>query len=376
VANRLFITCFTGNSGLTDYSVSLARSISNNLKIRLITANSLLVRFTNLGFETNLLFRRSRHYFVDFPKFALEVLREKPDCVLCQGPLKIPLLEGALVSFFRYRGVQTALTIHDVLPHYPRFWSKFEFGWYYQRFDKLIVHSLSSEVAVRELGVTRPILVVPHGAYDLFRLTDQTARQARSKFSALSEEDFVVLFFGHLEPRKGLMEFIAAASRMSNQEKIKFVIAGGNDMHKHGPEYAHALSTAKGMPNMVVHDTRIPFEEVENYFLASDLVALPYLEGTTSGVLKLAIAFGLPVVASRVGDLPEEVPVGGGILFDAGAGLTDRLQTAIEQAQKSHAAMSDAMRLQRDRDSWPSIADAYSKFLFPEDGVSVKTSKH
>lgn len=369
MGNKLNIICFTGNSGLTDYSVSLSRALLPHADIELVTAQSLLPRFSNLGFKTKQLFRRSRHYLFDLPKFVFYTLRQKPDGVLFQGPLKVPMLEGAISVLFRCFGIRTALTIHDVLPHYPRAWSRFEFAWFYQRFDRLIVHSSAAQEAVRDLGVKRPLLVVPHGAYDLFRLSGVSRAQARQNLGAgnIADGDFVALFFGHLEPRKGLMEFIEVAQQMRNAPGMKFVIAGGNDMASHGSEYAKALSEAKALPNVLVRDERIPFEEVENFFAASDVVALPYREGTTSGVLKLAIAFGIPIVASRVGDLPEEVPVGGGVLFDAGEGLANHLHEALLTVREQHPLFVNAMKGAAGNSDWAPIAKAYAEFIFSEE---------
>ena len=108
--------------------------------------------------------------------------------------------------------------------------------------------------------------------------------------------------------------------------------------------------------------------------MASDVVALPYREGTTSGVLKLAIAFGVPVVATRVGDLPEEVPTGGGILFDAGDGLADRLQNALTTIRLDHDAFAEVMRDAASRSDWAPIASAYANFLLSDGKDNVSTS--
>ena len=43
------------------------------------------------------------------------------------------------------------------------------------------------------------------------------------------------------------------------------------------------------------------------FFKAADVVILPYKEGSTSGVLKVAMAFGVPAIATKVGELPEAV---------------------------------------------------------------------
>jgi glycosyltransferase involved in cell wall biosynthesis len=56
-----------------------------------------------------------------------------------------------------------------------------------------------------------------------------------------------------------------------------------------------------------VHNRFIEDGEVARLFLDADLAVLPYLEASQSGVLNLAAAFGMPVVATDVGELRETV---------------------------------------------------------------------
>ena len=51
----------------------------------------------------------------------------------------------------------------------------------------------------------------------------------------------------------------------------------------------------------------IPDEETEVYFKAADVPVLPYTHVFQSGVLFLGYSFGLPVIASDVGSLRQEI---------------------------------------------------------------------
>ena len=359
---RIEVVSFTGNSGLADYAVSLANRLHVHAQTTLVTATSLPGFFDTLGFPVVRVFRRSRHYPLDVLRYFVGVLRRRPDMIVHQGPLKLAWLDGVLVRLIRLFGMRAAVTVHDVLPHYPTRWSAAEYGFYYRSFDKVIVHSEAARQGVKQLGISVPILVVPHGAYDVFRLTGVTREDARRRIG-VNVDDFLVLFFGHLEPRKGLMEFIEVAQRLHAVPHLKFVIAGGNDMAHHGAAYQMALESAKAMSNVRVRDERIPFEEVENYFAASDLVALPYREGTTSGVLKLAVAFEVPVVASRVGDLPEQVPPEGGLLIDADENMAAALAAAVIEVVTTPERFHGGMRVAAQACDWKPIAQSYFDFL-------------
>lgn len=366
VSERIAIACFTGDSGLTDYSVSLARAIARNTSVVLVTGESLAPAFRSLGFKVSTLFRRSRWYPIDVVRFVAWCVQHRPIAISFQAQLKVPLVEGLMVAGLRQLGIRCVLTVHDVLPHYPRRWSKAEFGWFYRRFDRLVVHSDASKVAVRELGVLAPIMVVPHGIYDLFKQEVPSKAVARQSIGLPDDHVFTVLFFGHLEARKGLVPLLKAAQAMLPMPQVRFVLAGQNHVADTGSEADQLMAQARLSPNVHIHDRRIPFEKVENYFCAADLVLLPYLEGSTSGVLKLALAFGVPVVATRVGDIPEQLPEGAGVLVSPDSDLVAQLVVAIDQMQRHHAVFAGAMTKAASNCSWDDIALSYQRFLLDQ----------
>lgn len=364
----LEIICFTGNSGLTDYAVSLARAVG--ARARLVTAQSLEPRFRRLGFAVETPFRRSRHFPIDVLRFAAGLLRRRPEWTLWQGPLKFAALDGLLVRVLRLASLHCAITIHDVLPHYPRPWSRWSYGFYYRSFERVIVHSQAALDGVRALGVRAPALVVPHGVYDLFCLSGLDRAAARARLPVLAGvpgDAPLALFFGHLESRKGLFELLAVARCLQQAgSPLRFLIAGAPSLS--AAEQQRLQSECAALPTVLLDPRRIPFEEVECCFAAADLVLLPYQEGTTSGVLKLAIAFQRPVLASAVGDLPEEIPASAGLTVPLGADFVPRfaqaLQQMLDQPQRWAAGMAEAgQRLQ-----WPAIAARIEAFLDSKEG--------
>lgn len=361
---KIEVVSFTGDSGLADYAVSLARALASDVETTVVTARSLPTRFDRMGFRVRRVFRRSRHYPIDVLRFFVGVLKRRPDWALLQGPLKFVWVDALIVRALRLLGQKVAVTVHDVLPHYPKPWSRFTFGFYYRSFQRVVVHSEAALQGIRSLGVQAPVLVVPHGVYDIFRLTGITSTEARSLIGGLDEADFVVLFFGHLESRKGLVPFVRAAEAMrESHPRVKFLLAGANGLAGYASEQAEQLLAARTQQNVVLHDRRIPFEEVEHYFSACNLVALPYLEGTTSGVLKLALAFGKPVVATRVGDFPEQVPVGAGVFISNREHLVEELCRAIVHVQANEAQFIRAMEDAGSAAAWPDIASRVIRHL-------------
>ncbi len=59
--------------------------------------------------------------------------------------------------------------------------------------------------------------------------------------------------------------------------------------------------------HITVYDGYIPDKEVEKFFAASDIVVLPYVSATQSGIAQIAYGFEKPVVVTNVGGLPDVV---------------------------------------------------------------------
>jgi glycosyltransferase involved in cell wall biosynthesis len=116
----------------------------------------------------------------------------------------------------------------------------------------------------------------------------------------------------------------------------------------------------------------IPDDEVEVYLKAADVLVLPYKEIFQSGVLFLAYAFGLPVVATDVGSFREEI-VEGSTGFLCKAGDPAEMARAIEAYFASdlyknlNARRREIKEYANTNHSWHAVADltcgAYAKML-------------
>ena len=106
----------------------------------------------------------------------------------------------------------------------------------------------------------------------------------------------------------------------------------------------------------------IPDQEIELYFKAADVFVLPYTFIFQSGVLFLGYSFGLPVIATDVGSLREDIVEGEtGFLCRPcdPAGLARTIETYFE----SDLFKSLSSRRQKIRDyagkrhSWDAVAE-------------------
>jgi glycosyltransferase involved in cell wall biosynthesis len=152
------------------------------------------------------------------------------------------------------------------------------------------------------------ISVIPHGVYDHYTKIEG----ARNRLSI--KENFVILFFGLLRPYKGVKYLIKAFERLPNDilEDSRLLIVGETWEDK---ESIKLIDQSRYSDKITVVNRYVSDDEVSLYFSASDVVVLPYTRASQSGVAHIAMAFGLPIVASYVGGLRESLSKYKGTIF-------------------------------------------------------------
>ena len=130
-----------------------------------------------------------------------------------------------------------------------------------------------------------------------------------------------------------------------------------------------------GLEDLVVKAIQfVPDEETEVYFKAADVVALPYSHVFQSGVLVLGYSFGLPVVASDVGSLRDEI-VDGRTGFVCAPRDPVSLARNLERFFSSDlyrgldAARADIKQFAADRYSWAKVGTA-TRRVYEDLGVA------
>ncbi len=157
-----------------------------------------------------------------------------------------------------------------------------------------------------------------------------------------------VLFFGRIFHYKGLAYLTQADALLGDAVPQRhIVVAGRGDM---SPAVAAAATHPKRFD---LRPRRIDDLETAQVFLDADVLVLPYIEASQSGVLNIAPSFGLPVVASDIGEIGDVVrKTGMGLLVPPGnaQALASALAQLLSDAQQrarlgalSAAAAVDAL---------------------------------
>ncbi len=221
---------------------------------------------------------------------------------------------GALARLAkRHRHITCAFICHNVVPHEPfpamRPITRFALC----RGDAWLVHSTADRRELESLRIHGRIVVTPPPPARGFGAPIDKA-DAKSRLGLSGN---VLLFFGLIRRYKGLPLLIEALSRVLQTIDCTLLVVGEFYQDK---SKCLKLSRSLGLASKVrIVDRFIPNEEVSLYFCAADLVVLPYESATQSGIVPIAYAFERPVVATRVGGLPEAVRDGEtGLLVEPG----------------------------------------------------------
>ena len=129
-----------------------------------------------------------------------------------------------------------------------------------------------------------------------------------------SLENNVILFFGLLRPYKGVTYLIQAFESLPDtlRENTSLVIAGEPWEDKEALELARLSPYSS---QIKLYPEYISDEEVPIFFSSADVLVLPYIRASQSGVAHIAISYGMPIVASKVGGLVESLSKYSGSVF-------------------------------------------------------------
>ena len=110
---------------------------------------------------------------------------------------------------------------------------------------------------------------------------------------------FHLLFFGRISPYKGISYLLEACSRLLDEGKsIEVTVAGKGTFDFDIKKYSQ-------YKKIHIINEMIESQQMVNLIKDCDAVICPYTDATQSGVIMTSYAFDKPVIATKVGGLPE-----------------------------------------------------------------------
>ena len=248
-----------------------------------------------------------------------------------------------LMLYYRWLGKRIILTVHNVNAGVrdgrDSPFNRLTLRWQYRLADHLVVHTERMKEALQsQFGVpAAKVTIMPFPVNDTTPDTTLTRSAARERLG-LSASHKCILFFGNIAPYKGL-EYLLEAVLMLKSElpEVRALVVGARKCDDaYWDQLEKKLNVLKEDHSVITQLEYVPDEDTELYFKAADVLALPYTFIYQSGVLFLGYRYGLPVVATDVGEMRADV-------LEGRTGFTCRPGDAGSLKQALHAFFSSPL---------------------------------
>ncbi len=226
-------------------------------------------------------------------------------------------------------GIPSVVAVHDPRPHPGLRDRAYHFieNLSIRQATRCYVLSEAFRIDLQQLGVAP-------GRIDCIPLPDLSYYHRFSDPGAPSplrdaNKPATLLFFGRITAYKGLEVLLQAYRQVCQRRVVRgeppvaLLIAGEGDLRPYRPFLA-------GLPGVEIANRWIGEAEIYTFFERADILVAPYTSASQSGVVAIAAGFGLPVIATRTGGLPEQIHEDvTGILVSPGS--VSELASAIER---------------------------------------------
>jgi glycosyltransferase involved in cell wall biosynthesis len=209
----------------------------------------------------------------------------------------------ALAVVARLRGARVVIEFHEAqdvgearIPFVTRYMDLLGRGLLRLSAAQLVHSRFDLDLVKSRYGVDENVELIPHAGYDYL--------PSRPPLRDAPPGMVNLLYFGVIRPFKGTEDLVAALDLLDSAEPRFWLTLVGETWE--GWDLPNRLIAASPQRDRITFVNRyVTDAEAAGYFAGADIVVLPYHRSSSSGPLQIAMAAGLPVVATRVGGLVE-----------------------------------------------------------------------
>ncbi|MBE0655020.1 MAG: glycosyltransferase [Bacteroidales bacterium] len=244
--------------------------------------------------------------FLSWKPSARKIAKEQPDLVIVHYwmPFFAPCLTSIL-KVLKHRKIKTILLAHNLIPHERQPGTIFVTKGILKQLSGMICLSQSVKEDARFFRPGMPVEVLPHPVYSIYG--ELVNRKDALKKLNLTEDPKYLLFFGLVRKYKGL-DILLHALPLVKFQNWRLIVAG--EFYENREYYDEIIDKYNLEGKLTIYDKYIPDHEVGALFSIADLVVQPYRTATQSGVTQISYYFGVPMIVTNVGGLPEIIDHG------------------------------------------------------------------
>jgi len=358
-----FIACARKQSGIAEYCRDLRKALdtSNNISTFLVSGRCYCSSLINHGHYPCMAFHDSwfeRYILGGIQLVASKIVREfkprllyrgwnykrsmsfhHPDVVHYQMDREI---FGAYPLWVLSKGKSFKLVV--TLHEFEFEIDKTLYTRVFKAADKIIVHSeYSKNKVLNYLDDATKIVLIPHGTW-----CDK----------ALEEQRHQISIFGIHSQFKRYECVIDAVDIIKNKFKNNVAIHFYGYMGKGTVRRYSEVLKAKQLENTIIFHGPLSEEAFHKCLRHSQFIITPYEDSHASGIILKAMGHGTPVLASRVGSIPEYLgEMGEYFSLDAPMSLAEKIILLMEDPSKRKSIGRDLWEKAKSEYAWDIVAE-------------------
>ena len=281
----------------------------------------------------------------------------QPDIVHIQGhshPTSYLLMRALIGSVCSARFVYTA---QDVIPKKPLPHHFPALRRLYRVMEHIFVNAEHNKQMVIDRFGADPDKISVHPIPDLldFLRIDNPDRS-----ELVPDGKKVILFFGNIEPRKGVGPLIESFPAVLKEIPDAYLLIAGKPMGDDATVYEKQIAdlAPEVQAQIDFHPNYLPLEEVPKVLTHAHASAMPYTEGWNSGAIATAFGYGKPVIATAIAGASEVIHDGeNGFLVPPGDPVA--LAEAFVRLFSNEATMrklAEGSKKSGENESWDVVA--------------------
>jgi len=231
--------------------------------------------------------------------------------------------------------IPVVYTSHNPVHHEAKFYNFFIDKIIYKYVDRIIslTNFVKSEIIKLDGSLKNKIKVIAHGDYNSLLSVYEPNKELKKTILDWKKDGPLLIYHGAIRPYKGVDDLLRLFKQLRDKEKkLKLILAGRPfKVHKHEID---GMIKQYNLHDAIYTDLRfVPLVDLLTYVSVSDVGLLTYKSASQSGVVPIYYYFGVPVMVTNVGGLPEMVE----------SGKTGYLICNINDVDTIHKNLSDIL---------------------------------